>query len=222
MTNQINFVNTSDITLVADFIADLVIDKLKLNQRVLWLVPGGSSISVAALAAEKIAKYDHHKLTVTLTDERYGALDHPDSNWRQLREAGFFLPEAKLIPVLANDDFLTSAQNFAINLERAFLNNDYVIGFFGIGPDGHTAGILPGSPAVTSSELTCAYDAGNFKRITITPKAVAYLNEAIVFAQGEFKWPTLKQLNQELPLTTQPAQVLKTLKKLTIFSDYQN
>ena len=222
MTSSPEFINTSDLEKISDFVATCIIDKLKIGQRVFWFVPGGSAISVASLVAKKISRHDHHNLIVTLTDERYGPLDHVDSNWRQLKEAGFNLPEAKLIPVLADYDFLASAKIFAANLKRELITSDYVIGLFGIGPDGHTAGMLPHSPAVLSTELTCAYDAGNFKRITITPRAIAYFDEAIVYAQGESKWPILKQLNQEIPVIDQPAQILKTIKKLTIFSDYKN
>ena len=35
-----------------------------------------------------------------LTDERYGPVGHPDSNWSQLLQKGFDLPQAKLVPVL--------------------------------------------------------------------------------------------------------------------------
>ena len=64
---------------------------------------GGSSISVAVKVAELLREHPHQNLTITLTDERYGPSDHFNSNYFQLLEKGFNLPEAKLIPVLIDD-----------------------------------------------------------------------------------------------------------------------
>lgn len=222
MLNSLEFITTSNSRSAVDFIAHRIIEELKNNHHVLWLVPGGSAITVATEAVQQIALHDHHNLTVTLTDERYGPLNHPDSNWHQLQVAGFNLPQAKLISVLIDSDFVNTNKIFAYNLEKAMVAADYIIGLFGIGSDGHTAGILPHSPAVLTRELTCAYKASNFKRITITPVAIAKFNEGVVFAQGEAKWPVFTKLNQTLKISDQPAQTLKSLERLTIFSDYKN
>lgn len=222
MNNILKFINTSDINSAADFVAERILGQLEKGQQVLWLVPGGSSISVAVEAAKIIAKHDHHNLTITLTDERYGDIGHPDSNWRQLKEAGFILPEANIIRVLFDYSFQETAKVFASNLKKELPEADYVIALFGVGADGHTAGILPGSPALFSEKFACAYDAGNFERVTITPLVIPYINEAIIFAQGESKWPTLKKLNQDISINDQPVQILKKINKLTIFSDYKN
>jgi 6-phosphogluconolactonase/glucosamine-6-phosphate isomerase/deaminase len=57
----------------------------------------------------------------------------------------------------------------------------------------------------------------------MTPLAISLLDEAIVFMKGEEKWPVVMDLlNKDIDLKTQPAQVLKKLPKLTIFTDYQN
>ena len=98
-------------------------------------------------------------------------------------------------------------------------NADYKIWNFGIGIDGHTAGILPHTEAVNSSELVCAYNTPLFDRVTITPKVIKELDEAIVFAMGENKWPILEKLEKEFPLEEDPSQILKQVKLLTIFTD---
>lgn len=222
MEEKFTFRTNLNIEQIADFVAQTVINHLKDGQRVLWLLPGGSAIKVATLAAKQIAAHDHHNLIITLTDERFGPTGHADSNWRQLQDAGFILSQAQLISVLENQDFLETAVSWSKKLSAALKAADYIIGLFGIGADGHTAGILPNSPAADSSELVCAYDAGNFKRISTTPLTISQVNEAMVFAFGEAKWPALRNLNKDLPLEEQPAQALKNVKKLTIFSDYEN
>jgi 6-phosphogluconolactonase/glucosamine-6-phosphate isomerase/deaminase len=201
-------------------LASVLDEHLDKKERVLWLVPGGSSIVIAAAVCKALSDKPLENLYVTLTDERYGPVGHADSNWRQLAEAGFDLSFPHAAPVLTGTDRAATTAAYAKTLQQFFDETDYKLGFFGIGPDGHTAGMLPGSLAVSATELTASYDAGNFERITITTPAVARLDEAVVYATGEAKWPVLDQLQQERPLAEQPAQALKQVPKLTIFNDH--
>ena len=108
-------------------------------------------------------------------------------------------------------------------LEQEFKRAKYKIGLFGIGKDGHTAGILPNSVAIECKDLVCGYDTLVFSRITITPNAIKQLDEAVVFAQGEEKWSVLENLiNENIDIMKQPTQVLKKVPLLTIFSDYKS
>lgn len=215
------FKKISESATVARFIAERLNGALRQNRKVLWLVPGGSAIAIAAQAAAALNSAGLPRLTVTLTDERYGAPGHPDSNWRQLEKAGFSLPAARLIPVLKGQDLPATARTWAVELEEVLRACDYKLGFFGMGADGHTAGILPDSPAVTTRELTCAYDGGTYQRITVTEQAIIRLDEAVVYATGEAKWPVLDRLETDLDVATQPAQILKRVPKLTIFNDHK-
>ena len=155
-----------------------------------------------------------------LTDERYGSVGHRDSNWQQLLDKGFILPQAKLIPVLFGDDKKNTVEKFNQNLIKEFKKAEYKIGLFGVGVDGHTAGILPESEAILSLNLACGYDIPTFSRITITPKAKEKLDEVVVWAQGKDKWSVIKNLNKNSDIIKQPAQILKRVPLLTIFTDY--
>jgi 6-phosphogluconolactonase/glucosamine-6-phosphate isomerase/deaminase len=216
----INFIRITSPDPVIEYITDALTTRLSKGKRVLWLVPGGSSIAIAAAVAKQLQGVPLEKLTVTLTDERFGEVDHPDSNWRQLSKAGFELPGAALRPVLKGRDMAATVRNFADTLEEEFDRADYRIGFFGIGPDGHTAGILPGSSAVDADDMTNGYDAGNFRRITMTPIAIEQLDEAVVYAVGEAKWPVIDELSTSIDPGDQPAQILKTVPLLTVFNDH--
>jgi 6-phosphogluconolactonase/glucosamine-6-phosphate isomerase/deaminase len=204
---------------VVDYLATTIKDKLQDGQRVLWLVPGGSAISVASAVANKLKGVDLSNLFISLTDERFGLVDHEDSNWRQLAGTGFVLDSAQLVPVLTGENRGSTTEAFAKNLQDLYAGADYKIGFFGMGPDGHTAGILPESPAVESSSWAAAYDAPGFERITMTPKAILALDEAVVYATGHAKRHALADLQKDLPLMQQPAQALKKVPKLTVFND---
>lgn len=212
---------TTKIEDAADFIALSILKQLKLKKRVLFFVAGGSSISVAVQVSKILKKTPHKNLTIMLTDERYGAVDHFNSNYYQLVEKGFNLPEAKIIPVLTGSSRFVSNKKFNINLDREFKLAKYKIGLFGIGVDGHTAGILPNSVAVHSKELACDYDTAIFSRITMTPKAIKKLDEAVVFAEGKDKWRVIKNLEKEIDVKIEPAQILKKVPLLTIFTDYK-
>lgn len=215
------FRNISNPKPVAEYIAQQLIAALDNGKSVLWLVPGGSSIGIAVEVSKLLAGHNLSKLSVSLTDERYGIVGHPDSNWKQLADQGFSLPGAQLFPVITGKDRETTTTEYAATLVRLVENNEVRLGFFGIGPDGHTAGILPNTNAVTESSFAASYDAGNFERVTMTPAAISKLTEAVVYAVGEPKWPVLDRLEADVELTEQPSQALKTVPTLTIFNDYR-
>ena len=208
---------------VANFVATSVMNKLASGKRVLLFLTGGSSTIVGVKIAELLRRRWFQNLTVMLTDERYGPIGHTDSNWQQMLDKGFSLSQAKLIPILTGDNRDTTTEKFNIALNEEFMRAEYKIGLFGIGTDGHTAGILPQSRAVRSKDLAFGYDTPTFSRITITPKAIGKLDEAVVWAHGKDKWPVLKNLEEKkILLSKQPAQILKKVPLLTIFSDYKN
>ncbi len=216
---QIEFIPATSPAPVGKYLARLISTQLGDGRRVLWLLSGGSAIAAAVEAAKLLQGADLSNLTVSLIDERYGEVGHADSNWAQLLAAGFDLPGATLHPVLSGLGQAETAEDFEHFLASQFAASDYVVGLLGIGPDGHTSGILPHSPAVTATELVCTYDGGGYQRITTTPVALGKLGEAVVYATGESKWPQLDRLETELTIAEQPAQTLKTVSKLTIFTD---
>ena len=81
---------------------------------------------------------------------------------------------------------------------------------------------MPDSPAISEDDLVCSYKTPLFDRITITPKIISVLDEAVVLVFGELKWPAIKKLEEDSSIIDEPAQVLKRVKLLTIFSDYKN
>jgi 6-phosphogluconolactonase/glucosamine-6-phosphate isomerase/deaminase len=97
--------------------------------------------------------------------------------------------------------------------------NTYVIGLFGIGSDGHTAGILPNSPAVTAAAEVAFYQASDYPRITISPVFFSKIHTAIVYAMGSAKLQALENLKQDLPAVLEPAQLLKQIPDTWIYTD---
>lgn len=206
---------------IIDYLTSTIVARLEAEESVLWLVPGGSAMKVAARTLENLQDYDTSRLCVTLTDERYGRPNHKDENWLQLEQLGFAVQSINAYRVLRGEDVETTAQDFGDKLAQLFETFEYKIGLFGIGADGHTAGIKPHSVAVTSDEYVAHFVGEDFTRVTITPKGVAKLDEAVVYAHGSDKHDVLRQLlSEEVSLYEQPAQILKTVPTCTLFSDF--
>lgn len=216
------YVHTGSSQTVADYLINVIATHLKKGDKVTWLITGGSGMLIDRLVADGLRGHDVSNLSVMLTDERYGKPGHGDENWQQLLDSGFTLPGAQLYRVLSGDDRQTTTRLFAEKLHRLLDEADYSVGLFGIGPDGHTAGIKPGSPAVIETEYAADFTGEDFERITMTATAIARLNEVVIAAFGETKFPTLSRLlHEDIAPNDQPAQFLKLVDKCTLFTDYK-
>lgn len=205
---------------VRDYLAGELIRHLAAGETVLWLVPGGSAMQVAVDVMNRIPVEYGTQLNVTLTDERYGSQGHDDENWRQLDDLGFDSSGARTYRVLDGTEVDETTRNYGAQLRHWLESADFRAGLFGIGPDGHTAGIKPESAAVTARGLAANYIGMDFERVTVTPKAIAELDLAVAYATGREKWTTLERLVQEdLPIVDQPAQSLKAAGRTVLFSD---
>jgi 6-phosphogluconolactonase/glucosamine-6-phosphate isomerase/deaminase len=204
---------------VINYIAKAIADHLGKGEKVLWLLSGGSAIKLECEIASRLAGGDVSKLNVTLIDERFGLVGHSDSNWKQLELSAFSLPGAKLYPVLTGKDMEQTARDYAKTFQVLADEADYVLGQAGLGPDGHILGIKPGSPALGSDKLVEAYDWDDYRRITLTARAMEMMDEIVVYAAGAEKREQLLKLQIDIPADEQPAQLLKQHPKAIIFSD---
>ncbi len=105
-------------------------------------------------------------------------------------------------------------------LADAFAHHDAVVAQFGIGADGHVAGMLPHSPAVEAAALVAGYESKPFVRISMTPPAIAHVQAAYTFVFGEAKKEAVSNLQtKELTLADEPCQILKTIPESYFYSD---
>lgn len=218
MANRNNhFFLATNTGVLSDKLASRINDLLALGRPVLWLVSGGSTIKIAVETAGKVKLTQTGNLTVCLVDERFGPIGHPDSNWKQLMDAGFELPGARLEPVLDGLSF----EDTILKFENFYQNHlsDYKIALLGMGTDGHTAGILPGSPALNEKRLTGGYEWSDYKRITLSFKGLKQLDEAWLYAVGDNKAPALRALAADGALNEQPAQIIKQIPRWSVYND---
>lgn len=217
-----NYVFATDSSTIIEQLVHTITQHLEKNESVLWLVSGGSNIAVAVAVANALQRSDTSNLTVSLVDERYGDVGHTNENWQQLLDASFHLEGATLYRPLTGDDRHQTAQNFNDWLGEQFGHADYTIGLLGIGADGHTSGIKAGSEAITADGWVMDYSWDDYERITTTFDALRRLDEVVVYAMGSDKAPVIRDLlHHDVDLTMQPAQVLKQVKKSTLYTDYK-
>jgi 6-phosphogluconolactonase/glucosamine-6-phosphate isomerase/deaminase len=206
-------------------IATRIGDGLDAGKRVLWLVSGGSNIQLEVQAMELL--YDRcssklEGLAVLPIDERYGEPGHANSNTQQLREAGFDAHGATWVDVLMHNVPFDQTVDFYNEVAAtALANASLVVGQVGLGPDGHIAGILPGSPATEVDEATvAAYEWTDYTRLTLTPQALRRITVAFVPSYGESKKVALNRLykNKE-DLPELPAALLYELPEVYVYND---
>lgn len=216
---NIEYLKTSSSGQVAEKLAEVISRQLGDGRGVLWLLSGGSAVEPAVGASKLLGSQDLSRLSISLVDERYGAPGHQDSNWRKILEAGFEFGNSKAYPILSGEPAERTAAEYNQYLERQLAESDLKLALLGIGADGHTAGIMPNSPAVGSEDYAVYYEAPDYKRLTITPKGLARMDEAVVYCRGDEKAQALSNLGQELPVAGQPAQIIKRIPSVSVYND---
>ncbi|HUW70491.1 MAG TPA: glucose-6-phosphate dehydrogenase [bacterium] len=236
------FIQTDSPEAVQDAIIEPIGDSLRGHRPALLLVSGGSTAGIAIAAIRRLCSLSGAKgfdmrglLSVSLIDERFGPVGHQHSNWRQLLEAGLPVESVRAIPLLmdARDDqeaFRTTVRRFddiLADAARKKTNGELlIVGLLGIGADGHTAGILPGSQACAEDRhssvapLAIGYRSDMYTRITITPAFFQYFDRAVAYATGAEKWQAIAGLRAARPICEHPAQLLKRAHESLVFCDH--
>ncbi len=216
------FIQVNDTVDVIAMISNKINDALK-RGRVFWLVSGGSNISIESEVSKKLDDHLTKNLKIMLADERYGEYMHQASNYRQLIEGGFRIGRAQFIPVLTKDKSTLgdTVKLYAERFKTALNDSDFTLAELGMGGDGHIAGILPGSRAVTSENLTEGYESGALTRMTLTVKALVMVNEIYACVFGEDKKEQLQLLYEsDMEYARQPAQILKLIPNSYVYNSY--
>jgi 6-phosphogluconolactonase len=146
------------------------------------------------------------KTHVFLVDERFVPFDHPDSNYRMLKEILFDhvpLPRENIHPIPTEGSTLeASATAYEKDLRKSFglLENGFP-GFdlliLGIGEDGHTASLFPGSPVLKDRmNLVASVPLNETKhsRITLTLPVINHAKHILFLVTGKDKAPVLRKI----------------------------
>lgn len=171
----------------------------------------------ALLAQDRKNRLPWEKIYVFFGDERCVPPDHPDSNYRMARESllskvpippqNVFRVHAELQPAVAASEYDRQLRAFFRLTDNAWPAFDLVL--LGIGEDGHTASLFPGSAALTEqSRLVVANWVEKFQtyRITFTYPVLNHAEEVLFLASGESKAQILRDLFDPAKKDAYPAQ----------------
>jgi 6-phosphogluconolactonase len=190
----------------AAWIAELAEQTISLRGHFVLGISGGSTPRqmLGMLAAEVI---DWRKVDLVQVDERIAPLGSPDRNLTQLRDlllARIPLPAEQFhaMPVDASD-LAAAAERYVQLLARlAGTPPRLDLVQLGLGADGHTASLVPGSAAIdvrdTDVTLTPAYQ--GWRRMTLTVAAINRARHILWLITGEEKASALKGVIEGDPL----------------------
>jgi 6-phosphogluconolactonase len=141
---------------------------------------GGSTPrgTYAILASQYRASLDWQAVEYWFGDERCIAPTHPKSNYRMALEAlldPLEVPGQQVHRMLGELGPEEGARRYAERLhERLGAKPSFTVALLGMGPEGHTASLFPGSPALTAQALAAGVEVAAVprERITLTPAAL--------------------------------------------------
>ena len=175
--------------LAAEWLADEVGLSVTLRGACALCLAGGSTPRPAyqALAEPPLREsIAWDRVHVFFGDERGVPPDRPESNFRMVNEAllaRVAIPAGNVHRMEAEkDDVERAADEYAMLLPPAL---DVLV--LGIGPDGHTASLFPGSPALRERRrrvVPARSPKPPERRLTITPPVMAAARRVLVLAAG--------------------------------------
>ncbi|NOZ26049.1 MAG: hypothetical protein GXO94_08190 [Nitrospirae bacterium] len=209
----------------AEDISRCLSDARRGDRTVLFLSSGGSSLAILDfMSADILGDY----LTIGVLDERYDT-GGEDNNFVQLSRTDFY---GKLRAGCAFIDTSVrpgqSQEALAGYFEERLRDwkgehpGGIVIATIGIGPDGHTSGIMPFpedserfKSLFNGERWVVAYDAAGKtpypERVTTTNTFLRLIDRAFVFACGREKAEALRRMLADRPAAEVPAVILREL-----------
>ena len=190
------------------------------------VLSGGSTPKglFSLLAADETlrAQVQWRKTNFFWADERHVPPDHPDSNFRMANEALLSKLSIDSKRMFRIKGELENTEAAAEEYERALIGHFYLaegqlprfdLVLLGMGPDGHTASLFPGTKALHEQEhLVVSNWVGKFDtdRITMTARVFNCAANVVFLVSGEDKAPALKSV-LEGPFEPEqlPAQLIR-------------
>ncbi|HET7538641.1 MAG TPA: 6-phosphogluconolactonase [Polyangiaceae bacterium] len=192
----------------AERIADALKKAISVNSATSLALAGGTTPRAAYEALAKIPGIDWSKIDVYFGDERAVPPTHPDSNFAMAKAALFDrvpIPAANIHRIVAE----APDQDAAARAYEALLPAHISVLVLGIGEDGHTASLFPGSPALHERARLVLPVIGPKpppQRLSITPPVIEAAAHCIVIANGAGKAePVRRALKDPLDIQSTPS-----------------
>lgn len=178
---------------------------------------GNTPRAVYALLAEQYqTTLAWDKIHIFFGDERNVPPGHPDSNYRMANEAllsKVVIPPGNIHRIQAELGPEAAVKDYQLQLKAFFhLTDDWPrfdLIFLGLGDDGHTASLFPGSQALEESSLTVIsnwVEKLQSFRITLTFPVLNHAAEVLFLVSGAAKADILKDVIQPPGANKYPSQ----------------
>jgi 6-phosphogluconolactonase len=218
---------------VAGQLVRIVAESIERHGRCLIALAGGSTPKrlYQLLASDEYrSEIDWSRVHVFLSDERYVPLDHDDSNFKMARESLLEhvpLPTDQIHPVPTHLDASEAARAYESSILDTFGSENGLVPAFdlvllGIGGDGHTASLFPGTQALDVDDRLVVENwvpQQDAMRITFTIPMLHAARNTILMAAGEDKCGAVQRtIEGERNLQETPCQLLRDAGGTVIFA----
>lgn len=192
--------------------------------KVLWLVCGGSNVpytvEILNQVRNSVSPEMLKNLTLGLTDEKFTATDTQGANWKQLIDGGLDVLGIATAEVFTGKTLEETVAEYEELVEGALRAGVSVIAHIGIAQDGHCAGILPHSLAVSTKASVVTYEAPPHTRVTLSLAGLSKMSKVHSFVFGESKRSVIHRLMDEnISFEKMPAQALKYVQEVYAHTD---
>ncbi|VAW89103.1 6-phosphogluconolactonase, eukaryotic type [hydrothermal vent metagenome] len=162
---------------------------------------------------------DWQKVHIYFGDERSVSPEHPESNYRMAREAFLDqlpIPEQQIHRIQGERiDLEQAAAEYAELLQTLPTSNglpQFDLLLLGMGDDGHTASLFPGTVALTEKKKTVVAQTVpqlNTQRITLSYPVINNAHQVMLLVAGESKAVRLEEVLVSAPKGYYPVQGVK-------------
>lgn len=207
----------------ADYFVQAAKEAVARHGRFTVVLSGGSTPKAmfARLAeSPRRAAVDWEKTFIFWGDERCVPPDHAESNYRMTKEtllAKVPLPPQNVFRIPGEKEPAQAAREYAEHLRRFFQTEhlpQFDLIFLGMGADGHTASLFPGTTALRASDASIVVENYVEKlhtyRITFTAATINQARAVVFLVGGADKAATLKAVLQgEYQPDLYPSQLIQ-------------
>ena len=180
---------------------EFVRERLDRSEGPFWLALAGGSTPRALYRRMAQAPLPWERLNLVWSDERFVSPEHPDSNFRMVKEAlldSGHLPASQVHPWPILTDAALSAEAFEATL-RQLTPSGVQLALLGMGEDGHTASLFPGTRALSEQQRWATanwVEKLECWRLTLTYPYLAMAQEALCLLSGKSKNAALRDVLQ--------------------------